>query len=274
MEFFGVHVTTMSDPDWSTPRNRLTNKQTTAPYLSETSTPTSFRSDNSQTPLNMDIPDLLVPPPNDNEEHDSDEEDKTYFLLDIQTPENETEPEDYSRSSSPSSSSSESAQIVIDSGILRPSQYDHGSTEDGRPHQITDTPNGEDIRPVELSSLPPNAHIPAGMESNRIMTIFTEEEDDLMDEMPRWNQEVMHRRHSLIEDDSHAESDWVADKTGHHNRRDRQNSYISSTRRDSNFARNLGLSSEEALRLVILSETLLVYNVPYLHINLSKSVNC
>jgi hypothetical protein len=100
---------------------------------------------------------------------------------------------------------------------------------------------------MEVPSLPPNGHS-SGKDGNRIMTIYTEEEDDLMDEMPRWNQEVMHRRHSLLEEDSHAESDWAADKNGHHSRRDRQNSYISSTRRESSFSRNPGLSSEEALR--------------------------
>lgn len=244
----GVHVGTMSETDKSTSRNRLTNKQTTAPYLSGNSTPTSFRSDSSQTPLTMDTPELLVPPPSDHTEHDGDEEDTTYFLLDIQTPDDESEQERYSRRSpSPSSSSSESAQIVIDSGILRPSQYDHGSAEDGRPHQLTESPRGEDIHPMEVSSLTPNGHS-SGKDGNRIMTIYTEEEDDLMDEMPRWNQEVMHRRHSLLEEDSHAESDWAADKNGHHSRRDRQNSYISSARRESSFSRNPGLSSEEALR--------------------------
>jgi hypothetical protein len=243
----GVHVGTMSEQDKPISRNRLTNKQTTAPYLSGNSTPNSFRSDSSQTPLTMDIPELLVPPASDNTEHGGDEEDTTYFLLDIQTPDDELEQERYSRSSSPSSSSSESAQIVIDSGILRPSQYDHGSLEDGRPHQLTESPRREDIHPMEVSSMTPNGHS-SGKEGNRIMTIYTEEEDDLMDEMPRWNQEVMHRRHSLLEEDSHAESDWAADKNGLHNRRDRQNSYISSTRRESSFSRNPGLSSEEALR--------------------------
>ncbi|KAG2187033.1 hypothetical protein INT44_003261 [Umbelopsis vinacea] len=236
----------MSEPDKPTSKNQLTNTQNTASYLSGNSTPNSFRSENSQTPLTMDIPDLLVPQTRDNPEHDGNEEDTTYFLLDIQTPDNESEQERYSRSPSLSSSSSESAQIVIDSGILRPSQYDHGCAEDGRQHQLSESPHGEDIHPMEVPSLPTNGHS-SGKDGNRIMTIYTEEEDDLMDEMPRWNQEVMHRRHSLLEEDSHAESDWAADKNGHRNRRDRQNSYISSNRRESSFSRNPGLSSEEAL---------------------------
>lgn len=238
----------MSDPDRPESRNRLTKKQTTASHLSGTSTPTSFRSVNSQVPLTMDVPDLLVPPPatDSSSQKEDEEENKTYFLLDIQTPDEETDIEVYLRSSSPSSSSSESAQIVIDSGIFRPSQYDHNQNGDGRQHQEVSL--GDDTRTPEGSALSSGGLHSSGVEGARIMTIFTDEEDDLMDEMPRWNQEVMHRRHSLLEEDQNADSDWVADKAGHRNRRDRQSSYISSSRRDSNFSRSPGLSSDEALK--------------------------
>ncbi|CAM0141394.1 unnamed protein product [Umbelopsis sp. WA50703] len=230
----------------------LTDKQKAALSISGTSTPTSFRSDNSRTPLTMDLPDLLgqAPPTDTPSEHpgtpqESEEDNTTYFLLDIQTPDNEEAEEDHRSTTSSSSSSSESAQIVIDSGFVRPTYEHHGQTEDGRPLQ--EVTLDDDNRPIDSSIIGSTGQHSSAPEGARIMTIFTDEEDDLMDEMPRWNQEVMHRRQSLIGNDSNIDMTWPHDSSNH--RRDRQASYISSTRRDSTFNRSSGLSSEDALKL-------------------------
>lgn len=243
----------MSDSGKGVSNKPSTDKKKTALSLSGTSTPTSFRSDTSRTPLTMDISDLLTQAPHVHtpSEHpgtphqESEEDNTTYFLLDIQSPLNEEETERDRRStSSSSSSSSESAQIVIDSGFVRPTFEHHGQSEDGHPVQAVTL--DDENRPIDSSIIGSNGQHSSAPEGNRIMTIFTDEEDDLMDEMPRWNQEVMHRRQSLIGNDSNIDMTWSNESPSH--RRDRQASYISSTRRDSTFNRNSGLSSEDALK--------------------------
>jgi hypothetical protein len=133
------HARIMSGSGKGESSKHLTDKQKAALSISGTSTPTSFRSDNSRTPLTMDLPDLLgqAPPTDTPSEHpgtpqESEEDNTTYFLLDIQTPDNEEAEEDHRSTTSSSSSSSESAQIVIDSGFVRPTYEHHGQTEDGR----------------------------------------------------------------------------------------------------------------------------------------------
>ncbi|KAI8140299.1 hypothetical protein BJV82DRAFT_671729 [Fennellomyces sp. T-0311] len=232
----------------------------------------SLNSSSSQTPLNKKAD-------GETSKHD---EHTTYFLLDIKDDNNDRATSERpisqcstnSISSSSSSGSSVSAQVVIDHGNSLPRRLDKqiarrlvrsDNDESESDYAYSYTPRQEDegthpCSPIEGAGEAADRKEVKEKKGKKVMTVYTEEDDDLMEEVPSWDHERIR-----TSDAAHENSPYDGEDEGRPHRHQRRpkkkinrwrqedlHSHSWSRRESQQNVRRSGLTSEEAVQKLVL----------------------
>lgn len=168
-------------------------------YVSpSTSSIHSVHSNSSQTPLTE------RPTTVERDKEQEQDESATYFLLDIKDDDetNLQRPDSRRSDVSSASSSSESAQVVIDHGSSLPRRLEKGfarhvfrsDNEESESdyaystyaHLTSDQNQEQREQPETKPRITRQSNIP---DSEAVMAVYTEDEEDLMEQVPSWNNE-------------------------------------------------------------------------------------